>query len=209
MRPQGALTALVLATLLLGACTEQAGATKPTATTHAATSAAPTPTPAPSPPAPSPTPSELPDVSIAPEPPAALKGPANADNAEVVAQYFLSLFPYVFATGDITAWDELSGEDCGYCDDITELAAADQAKGHHEVGGHLEFTFASALDFEDGTFYATVAFDEHPSRTVDGKGDVVEDFPGIKVTQAEVSLEWRDGRWLIQGVDPTLVEKKL
>lgn len=208
MRIQGAWTALALAALALTACTAQAPATS-TTTSPATTRAAATPMASPDP-IPTPSASEigLPDVTIPPEPPAALDGPANAENAEAVAQYFMSLFPYVFATGDTAAWDELSGEDCGYCADITELAAADRAKGYHEVGGHLEFTFANAMDFEDGTFYATIAYDEHPSQTVDAEGDVVEDFPGIKVTQAGVSLEWRDNEWLIQGVDPTLVEKK-
>ncbi|GEA79604.1 DUF6318 family protein [Cellulomonas sp. CW35] len=208
MKNQGAITALALATLVLTACTDQGPAaptTRATTTTAPAppsASAGPTPTP-------SPTPSALPDVTVPPQPPAALEGPADADNAQAVAQYFMSLFPYVFATGDTTAWDELSGEDCGYCADITDLAAADRSKGYHEVGGHIEFTFASAMDFEDGTFSATIAFDEHPSQTVNSDGEVVEDYPGIKVTQADVSLEWRDGRWLVQGVDPTLVEKKL
>lgn len=199
MRIQGAVAALTLT-----ACTDQAPAPPTTAATTArpappTASTAPTPTP-------SATSAALPDVTVPPDPPQALNGPANEDSAEAVARYFMSLFPYMLATGDTTAWRELSGESCGYCSRVTGKVADAHAAGRHDEGGQLEFTFGSAMDFADGTFFATIGYVEHPSVTKDAAGEVLEEFDGETI-RAEIDLEWRDGRWLIQGVNPNLVEE--
>ena len=87
------------------------------------TTATPSPsvTPAESPtPTPSPTPTETPvvDVTVKPERPAALDEPPSVEGAVAVAEYFLLLFPYVNATGDLSDWSALSHADCIYCTNV-------------------------------------------------------------------------------------------
>ncbi|WP_237585282.1 DUF6318 family protein, partial [Actinomyces howellii] len=40
--------------------------------------------------------------------------------AEATAIYFLSLYPYAFATGDLTTWKEMSEDDCIFCNSVIE-----------------------------------------------------------------------------------------
>lgn len=61
-------------------------------------------------------------------------------------------------------------------------------------------TLGTALDLGDGTFWVTLVFTEHPSQKKDESGRVVEDFPTTDQTQADLTLEWRDGTWLVQGL---------
>jgi len=211
MRTQGAVVALALAaaaltTVALTACTDQAPAAPTTSaapTTTAPTTASPDPTPEPSP-----TPTALPDVTVPPEPPAALKGPANADNAVAVAEYFIAQFPYMFATGDTSVWKSLTGESCGYCAEVLDAAEADLADGLTGVGGHIDFTYGSALDFEDGTFFVTLGYVEHPSVSTNAEGDVVKTFPDKDTINADISLSWKDGRWTVDAVNPKVVESE-
>ncbi|WP_236755734.1 DUF6318 family protein [Actinomyces radicidentis] len=65
----------------------------------------------------------------APEKPARM-GENSPEGAVAAAEYFVSLYPYVYATGDLTEWDAMSEDGCVFCgsvhDNVTEL---------HESGG--------------------------------------------------------------------------
>ncbi|GEK16471.1 DUF6318 family protein [Cellulomonas persica] len=186
----------------LAACTGSGGA-DPTAATTAATSRQP-PTPSPSPtPVPSPAPTgALPDVTVAPTAPAALDGPPTEANAAAVAEYFMSLFPYMYATGDTSEWERLSGKNCGYCAgtlaDLREKVAA----GRHAVGGNFEFEASGSSTFDGDEYFAWVVFIQHPSRALDESGELVEGFPETSRVRAQVSLIWDGAGWTVDGVDP-------
>src|SRR5689334_228711 len=89
----------VTALLLLAGCT---GGT-PEATESSTPPVVVTPTPTPTP-----AESASVDVTVKPTRPAALDEPPSADGAAAVAAYFVLLFPYVNATGDLTDWKTLS-----------------------------------------------------------------------------------------------------
>ncbi len=65
----------------------------------------------------------------APEKPAKMSE-NSPEGAVAAAEYFVSLYPYVYATGDLTEWDAMSEDGCVFCssvhDNVTEL---------HESGG--------------------------------------------------------------------------
>jgi len=196
------VTGIVLA---LAACTDS-GSAAPTAPPTTSAPATPSPTPTATP-EPSPTPTAaLPDVTVAPTRPAALDGPATEENAAAVAEYFMSLFPYMYATGDTSEWERLSGASCGYCsgtlDDLNEKIAV----GRHAEGGHFEFEGRGASTFDGREFFAWVVFVQHPSRAVDGSGDLVEDFPDTSRVRAQVTLTWDGSGWSVDGVDPAKLE---
>ena len=148
MSRTSAVLMLALATLALTACTDASpppDGTKPTAVATA--SPMPSPTPSQAAPAPSPTrAADEQDVTVPPERPAALGGPGTEENAKAVGRYFLSLFPYVVATGDLTAWDALSGQSCTYCSSVREFVTEIHDAGHHGEGGAFELGFTSGFD---------------------------------------------------------------
>lgn len=95
----------VLALGTLAACTSNDPGDPPTSSPHTA-SATPTLTPTP-PPTPTPeaaTPPERPDMST-----------VDAEAAKDLAVYFLRLYPYVYATGDVTEWKAVSHPECIFC----------------------------------------------------------------------------------------------
>ncbi|UJP40100.1 DUF6318 family protein [Cellulomonas palmilytica] len=195
----GALaTALIVATLGLTACSGEQPDPGPTITTVAAPSPSPTPTPSARPtPSPSPEAAEF-DASVPPKSPKGLSGPPSSDAALEVAQYFMSLFPYAQATGDLEAWNSLSGEFCDYCANAGDMVE-DLSEGQHSVGGRIEFTETRATEIRAGEYGVLLRFTEHPSATLDASGAVVEDFPKTSRVVADMHVVWRDGRWSIEA----------
>ena len=41
-----------------------------------------------------------------------------------VAEYFVLLYPYVYATGDLAEWNALSDPDCKFCASVVDNARA-------------------------------------------------------------------------------------
>src|SRR5665648_491210 len=81
-----------------------------------------------------PTPTPTPDASVKPERPAAMDV-ADSAGAEAAAVYFLQLFPYVFATNDLTEWRPLSHPECIFCAAVIRPVGEQAAIGVHTVGG--------------------------------------------------------------------------
>lgn len=202
MSRTSAVLMLALATLALTACTDASpppDGTKPTAVATA--SPMPSPTPSQAAPAPSPTrAADEQDVTVPPERPAALGGPGTEENAKAVGRYFLSLFPYVVATGDLTAWDALSGQSCTYCSSVREFVTEIHDAGHHGEGGAFELGFTSGFDVGGGDFVVGIEYIETPSQTVAADGTVVEDFPETLSYKANFSLTWTGTTWVVNGV---------
>lgn len=202
-----AAAAVVGIGLALAACSGSGGAgpTSPPAVTASSTpqvTATPSPTPEPSP---TPT-AALADVTVAPTPPAALDGPATEENAAAVAEYFMSLFPYMYATGDTAEWERLTGENCGYCSGTLADLQKKLASGRHAQGGSFEVEASGSSTFDGHEFFAWVVFIQHPSRAVDEAGTVVEDFPDTTRVRAQVTVVWSGSGWAVDGVDPRELE---
>ena len=85
----------------------------------------PEPMPTTTAPSASPTAAERPEVEK-PTPPEAMRRDDVA-GAEAAAQYFLQLYPYVYATGDLTDWKAMSHPECGFCRSVeTDVTDIDQ-----------------------------------------------------------------------------------
>lgn len=195
------ITAVCLA-LTLAACTST-----PTANpTRPAVSSSPSP-PAP-PPAPTPTPepsptstAELPDVTVAPAPPAALDGPPTEENAAAVAEYYVSLYPYLRATGDSAQWAELAGPSCGYCAGILDDLRGMVARGERTVDGAIEIESSGAKTVDGDQYIAWVVMYEHRSHAVDDAGEIVEEFPAEVRFRVDMDLTWQGSRWRVDAVN--------
>ena len=57
----------------------------------------------------------------------------SPEGLRLAGEYFMSLYPYVYATGDLSDWQAMSDPDCGFCNNVmtkvTEL---------HSTGGWMD-----------------------------------------------------------------------
>ena len=125
----------------------------------------------------------------------------TVDGAVAAAQYFISLRPYLQATGEPTAWQAMSGPDCTYC-----ASTAATATARHSAGGWTDpwdqqigfFSisaddggpdrYAVTLDVTSGE-YLTHPMGEEPATTAAAQGSL------------RVRLHWEDqAGWRIDDV---------
>lgn len=131
-----------------------------------------------------------------------MDGPPSLDAAVAVAEYFTLLYPYVYATGDLSEWTALSHPECNFCASVNANVSDIFSKGQHSEGGKTKVLARDAVEISPGASYtATIDFTEDASSTVDASGVVVEDFPGQTTNRSTLVVLWADDAWLIRGVD--------
>lgn len=121
--------------------------------------------------------------------------------AEAVAVYFLQLYPYVYATGDLTEWRELSHPECIFCasvvTNVEEMVAADQ----HSEGGLVTISDATAREVSEVWWHATLVVGQEPSATVTSTGEIVEDFPDAKRYVMDLVVVQEEGQWRVREAE--------
>ncbi|MPV89432.1 hypothetical protein GB882_12205 [Georgenia ruanii] len=168
---------MLAATALLAGCTADADP-QPTADPTTASAA------------PSPTAAEGPEAEK-PVPPDAMRRDDVA-GAEAAAQYFLQLYPYVYATGDLTEWKAMSHPECVFCAGVVESVAALYGSGGHAVGGEMSVEKIVSRPPREGNDYFRVDIRarEAPSKSFAGTSLVDEHQGGVNVIVFAVG---RDG----------------
>lgn len=181
---------VALAALTLTGCTPA-----PTTTPPSSPSAVSSPRPTPSV-TPSPTPT--PDAAIAPERPAAMDE-VNAAGAEAVAVYFLELYPYVYATGDLDEWRALSHPDCIFCASVIANVEEQAATGSRSEGGQIHIETSESTEVTEIFFSVVVLATQQAGFEYDRGGQLVEASAG---SHSEVNLVIvRNGsRWSVRAV---------
>ncbi len=175
-------------------------------------SSRPGPTPTPTPtvteeptPSSTPTPTPTPDASVKPERPEAMDV-ADSAGAEAAAVYFLQLFPYVAATGDLADWRALSHPECIYCASVATGVEEIFAAGNHSVGGLVSISSVVSAEIDPGRWWSVdVELVESPSVTVDGAGNVVEEFPDTKTYRMTLAVVYETEHWVVRELSHELV----
>lgn len=136
-------TAALAALMTLGACSP-AASPEPAPTT---TASSPSPTPSPEPtleetaePSPEPSPSttdpnDRSELLVEPEE----MENVDEEGAVAAAKYFMGLFEYVFLTGDLEKWEEMSLDGCGFCENVAESVRELHSADQHMVSGPPEW----------------------------------------------------------------------
>lgn len=140
------------------------------------------------------------DATVPPDAPRALSGPPSKKSAGAVARYFMALSPYTQATGDLTAWNELSGEACDYCASARGIVEDLVARGERGEGGEIIVTDTQVSDHRANEYAVLLRLTQAPARTVDSAGTVVEDFPDTIDVSADMLVVWAGGEWRIESV---------
>jgi len=186
MRGLGAVL-LIAAGVLVAGCTGEAAPVEPTGVTTPEVSESATPTPSPTPAA---------DVTVPPERPAAMATP-SAEGAAAAASYFISLYPYVLATGDLTEWNAMSTETCDFCTNTRTEVDQLQSAGLRSIGG-VEVMSASGKALGSHNWYAAdLSVRMAPSTDVEADGTVVATNDGGEY-DLNFAMTWSD-RWIIDS----------
>jgi hypothetical protein len=153
-------------------------------------------------PAPSPS---LSDATSATAPTAPAPSPvmsqASADGATAAAKYFIELYMYAAATGDLEAWRAMSADDCKMCNKV--IAEVEQlVVEHHAVStASLEFPSASGTEIAPGTSYsASLRVVQGPWTEVDSAGRTVDTGPAASADMY-FALLWQGSSGLVRQVD--------
>lgn len=203
---RGALGAL-LSVCLLVACTTDSEPPPPDPTP--APTAEPT-TPAEEPSSPETTTEPGPGPTPWPEP---TRPPAmdrdDIEGAIAAAEYFLALYPYIYATGDLSTWDEMSHPECIFCkgaaDEVTELFEA----GGYGGGGTFEVDDIAALppDDEYAHFRVTITGHEAAAFSYSESGEVIAQTAGGS-GHFNFAMVRRDGQWITRDISVQPVDEK-
>ena len=124
----------------------------------------------------------------------------DIQGAKAAAEYFLSLYPYVYVTGDVEPWREMSHPECQFCAGVVENVEGLHSDGGFADGPAIEFVNGSAQAPTDNYPYFSVRIEalEHASSRYDGGGDLVASQPGGTI-DAEMAMEHADGGWRVRG----------
>ena len=188
-RRRGALVLLVGA-VLVGVVTGCSSADPAVESPAPVVSEEPSPTPAP-------TPAPTPTGPVKPERPADMDR-TDEVGAAAAAVYFLELYPYVMATGDLAEWDAMTwAELCGFCTASRERQVQRAAASETYEGGEVsvDVTQTFPLDTLIGGYPLDVRLDQAEAVIRDASGtekDRQERFSGIlRVEMLHDGSSWR------------------
>lgn len=147
----------------------------------------------------------LPD-GVAPARPAALDQPPTLEGAKSVAAYFLLLYPYVYQTGDLSAWNALAHPDCNFCASVRTHVSEASSGGQHTVGGAFTITAVKGTEVNPGKFFDIQLINEGAtSQVVIAAGAVVKDQRAGRY-ETDIVVLFEDGKWRVRGVQPKEAE---
>lgn len=185
--------------LLAAACSNADGEEVPTVASTPQVSAT-TPEPPSESPAPGPTPW--------PEPtrPAAMERD-DIEGAKAAAEYFLKLYPYVYVTGDLEDWSDISHPDCQFCESVMLYVQELHDSGGYADGPEIRVTEMVAIppDSEYEHFAVWVDAREEPFAHYDSRGARTVEKWGVDV-EIDLALSRTDDKWTVIGAVATDLE---
>lgn len=156
--------------------------------------------PAASRPTPTPTPSEAPaPETVPPERPAAVDE-QSVEGAEATARYFLALYPYTYATGDLTEWQRLSHPDCNFCASVADEVRAETAQGRVSRGGLITVIELTTEAIDDGFVAITGRVAQQAATVTDADGKVVKESKAEDLSVA-IAVEQTGGSWAFRALE--------
>ncbi|WP_182112669.1 DUF6318 family protein [Actinotalea sp. JY-7876] len=193
MRPSRGTAALLIGVCAVGGlagCTRDSVEPTPVPTVSSNPTATATPTPTPT----------TPPEAIAPERPAAMDEVSVA-GAEAAAEYFLQLYPYVYATGDLSKWNDLSDPECVFCQSVVRNVQEQVAANHTSSGSAIDVLEVLAWEINVGRYGATITANEGPSKEFDEGGEVVSERTESQKHLITYALRHDGAGWRVLELD--------
>ena len=150
-------------------------------------------------PTPEPEPEPAPET-VHPQRPAAMDT-VDAAGAEAAVEYFLRLYSYGFATGDLAEVRALSHPECIFCASVIDGVEETFDGGYRTVGGLTSTSGTQSRPVDPGdAWMVTTTVNQAPSTTVDADGTVVAEHEG-EFVESSVFVFHDGEQWWIRGVD--------
>ena len=119
--------------------------------------------------------------------------------------YYMRLYPYVWNTGDLSAWKAHGNPDCGFCLAVAKGAKTDRAAGLINLNGPIEVTYTRVMGLTHDEFYVLQLVTEGPLLQRDSAGTVVAEAGRSRALVASrVSRE--GGTWRVLGISASTVQ---
>ena len=147
---------------------------------------------------PSDEPSQPPEVE-APERPAEMDE-ETVDGAIAAAKYFVHLYPYVYASGDLSQWEILSDDGCGFCSNVYDRTQELHGQGGFSVGGAVEISSSDGGGpYDDDVYTVELAVAIAASEFVYPDGTRTP-YAAIEDPTFLLTMRWENGAWRVLGV---------
>lgn len=149
-------------------------------------------------PSPTPTPTPTSTGPVKPERPADMDR-TDEVGAAAAATYFLELYPYVMATGDLAEWDAMTWEEtCEFCTTVRSESVTTMENGYAYTGAELELSSVTvgALDTLIGGYPVVADYVQSPHRSEGAAGEVISEDDGSSGRLQIDTLHTNDG-WKI------------
>ncbi|GIG22486.1 hypothetical protein Cch01nite_32100 [Cellulomonas chitinilytica] len=139
-------------------------------------------------------------TAVQPVPSAEMAQP-SAGGAVAAAKYYLELYRYAFATGDLEGFTAMSATDCTFCADVIGDIEQMVLVKHTNPPATIEFARANGIEVVPGQSYgADLEVHQGAWTEVDSTGKVT-DRGGPSSVQMYFALGWTDNAWLVRQVD--------
>src|SRR5690625_1476754 len=124
----------------------------------------------------------------------------DIEGAKAAAEYFLELYPYAFATGELEDFREMSHPDCKFCRGAADRVTDLYTNGGYAVGG--EFSVSDIVARESGeenvSHVVGLSGTEAASTEYSREGEVIRTLGGGEARYT-FELIRDDQRWLVMG----------
>ena len=128
----------------------------------------------------------------------------DADGAIAAATYFISLYPYAYASGDLLAWNAMSDPACIFCASVTGNVGEMVARGNRLTGGAIGWLAQPIhTPHENSLSEVHLVASQDASTEVDQSGMTVS-TSSASDADIVVLLTFDRTQWSIRGVDLTV-----
>ena len=122
----------------------------------------------------------------------------TVEGAVATGEYVLVLYPYVYATGDLSDWQAMSDPECGFCNNvITKVTKLHDAGGWVDPSPHEVVAVSYGVSEEDPNVWA-VSFHYPLAESLDHDGS-----GGTSSVKAEdvtfvLQMRWTGQTWIVE-----------
>ena len=122
----------------------------------------------------------------------------SPEGLRLAGEYFMSLYPYVYATGDLSDWQAMSDPECGFCNSvITKVTKLHDAGGWVDPTPHEAVAVSYGVSEEDPNVWVVTFHYSHPeSLDHDGSGGT----SSVKAEDVTFALQmrWTGQTWVTE-----------
>ena len=141
------------------------------------------------------------DAAMATPEPSRLVGmdEQSPSGAAATASYFLNLYPYVYTTGDLTTWKEMSEDDCIFCNSvITNVTELHADGGWTDMWAQEVFILSYGTDPADPNRLVIETRLTSPEYTIHRGRPSNASIVSAQDVTIKVQVYWRDDHWVVE-----------